>query len=126
MMWYEIPGLSGYRINHRREVLSLKGEEPQVMKTRRTPHGDTVMLRRDGKYVNCQVHDLMVAAGLQLPKPIVPRSIHPEAARQCCDQGHEFTPENTMRRVCRGRVIRKCKHCHRDAVARCRAKKKVA
>ena len=46
------------------------------------------------------------------------------ASRDRCAQGHEFTPENTMRRKGRnGNTIRKCKECHRIVTARYRAKK---
>lgn len=49
-----------------------------------------------------------------------------EAARTRCDQGHLFTPENTMRRKTRnGTDCRKCKECHRQAMARYRAKKRA-
>lgn len=118
MMWYEITGWPGYRINHRREVLSLKGEHPRTLKP-----GRAVTLRKDGRYVRVSVEELMRLAGLSAPLP--PLQIHHEAARDCCDQGHLFTPENTMRRKGKHGDIRKCRRCHRDAVARWRAKKKL-
>jgi hypothetical protein len=119
-MWYEIPGWPGYRINHRREVMSLHGESPQILKP-----GDSVRLHRDGKYTKCQVIDLMKLAGISIPLPELQVAPHHEAARDRCDQGHEFTPENTMHRKGRnGNTIRKCKRCHADAMARWRAKKK--
>lgn len=50
-----------------------------------------------------------------------------EAARTHCDNGHEFTPENTMWRwgkggKTKGVRYRKCKKCHAIYIARYRAK----
>ncbi len=115
-----------------------------------------VRLRRDGEYVNCKVHALMAKTFLGSPQPgqevrhlngnkldnrvgnlawgtsaennqdQVRHGTHHEAARDACDLGHEFTPENTMRRKGRnGNTIRKCKECHRITTARYRAKKKA-
>lgn len=54
------------------------------------------------------------------------RKMHHEAARKACDQGHEFTPENTMvRKTKNGGTCRKCKECHADYMARYRAKRKA-
>jgi hypothetical protein len=113
-MWYEIPGIPGYRVNLRREVLSLKGEEPRILK-----RGSRVKLRINGQYVTYPVTELMQRAGIA---GVLQVQTHHEAARDRCDQGHEFTPENTMRRKGRnGNPIRKCRECHRLAVARWRA-----
>jgi hypothetical protein len=124
-MWYEIPTFSGYRIDHLGEVLSLKGAEPRVMKTWVADGHRRVMLRQNGRYVNCKISDLLSLANLHYDQEPVEKAQHVpyEAARDCCDQGHEFTPENTMRRKGRHGDIRKCKRCHRDSVARWRAKK---
>ena len=50
------------------------------------------------------------------------------AARDSCENGHEFTPENTGWRYGHGGKAggvknRRCKECHRQAIARYRAKK---
>lgn len=88
-----------------------------------------VILRRNGKYVNCKVHILMARtflgprpAGLQVchndgnghhnritnlrydtqsnnELDKVLHGTHPEASRTHCARGHEFTPENTWLRV---------------------------
>lgn len=50
---------------------------------------------------------------------------HFEASRTACDQGHEFTPANTMRRKTKNGDVRKCKECHRITTARYRARKKA-
>ncbi len=44
------------------------------------------------------------------------------AAMTHCKQGHEFTPENTYRRLRGGR---QCRQCYRDSGARWRAKKRA-
>jgi hypothetical protein len=160
MVWYEIPGFPGYRINHHREVLSLKQDEPRVMKTWIEGDYHRVMLRRNGEYVNCKIAYLMLITFVG-PRPEgqeichgsegslndsltnirwgtssennfdqVEHGTHYEAARDCCDQGHEFTPENTGWRWGKGGKksgvkCRRCKECHRINTARCRAKKKA-
>lgn len=43
-----------------------------------------------------------------------------------CKNGHPFDPENTGERISRGRVIRRCKTCAREATAKHRAAKKKA
>ena len=53
------------------------------------------------------------------------------AQRDACENGHEFTPENTGWRWGHGGKAsgvknRRCKECHRQAIARYRAKKKVS
>lgn len=125
MIWYET-GVAGYRINHRGEVLSVKGEDPMILKPRRCASGPTVTLRQDGRYVTYRVYDLMALAGLQVPHAAIEVRLHPEAARTHCDQGHLFTAENTMRRKGARGDIRKCRQCHNLAMARYRAKKKAA
>lgn len=116
MFWYEIRTVPGYRISHIGEVLSLKGDEPRVMKI----WNNRVTLRQDGRSVTYSIPQLMALADISVPPPEHP---HPEAMRKTCDQGHEFTAANTMRRGGKNGDIRKCKRCHRDAVARWRAKK---
>lgn len=61
MMWYEIPGFSGYRINLRAEVMSLKQSEPRIMKPWPDDKGLhwAIQLRRNGEYVSTTVHALM-------------------------------------------------------------------
>lgn len=123
MMWYGISKFPGYRINHLGEVMSLKQEEPRIMKTWESGHHRYVVLRQNDRSVSCKISDLLVLADLHMPEKPVEKSHHYEAARSCCDKGHKFTPENTMKRKCRGRIVRKCKRCHRDSVTRWRAKK---
>jgi hypothetical protein len=48
-----------------------------------------------------------------------------EANRTECDSGHEFTPQNTMRRKGKYGDVRKCKECHRISMARYRARRKA-
>lgn len=118
MMWYRIPGWPGYRINHRREVLSLQDpDEPVILA------GDHVTLCRDGKPTVQRVSDLMARAGLQVWHSEPPA--HPESSRDACDQGHAFTPENTMRRASPNGDIRKCRACHNKAMRRYRARKRA-
>jgi hypothetical protein len=157
MIWYEIPGFPGYRINQMAEVMSLKGAEPRIMKTFPTSKGHhrRVALRVDGKYVNISVH-LLMARTFMGPAPEglqvchrngdgwqnnlgnlyygtqsrnnfdqVEHGTHGEASRTHCDQGHEFTPENTMRRKTKHGDVRKCKRCHAITTARYRARKKA-
>lgn len=117
MMWYEIPGIPGYRINHRRDVMSLQGEWPIVLVSR-----DKIRLIKDGHYVTYRTQALwdLVSAGIPLQV-----SVHHETAREACDRGHEFTPENTMRRKTKNGDVRKCRRCHNDAVNRYRAKRRA-
>ncbi len=158
MIWYEIPGFQGYRINLQAEVMSTKFNEPRIMKVwpdDKNMHW-RLMLRRNGQYVTVGVHVLMALVflgpcpeGMQvchnngdgfdnritnlrydIPSnnnlDQVRHGTHSEASRDCCDQGHEFTPENTMRRKGRnGNEIRKCKECHRITMARYRARRKA-
>jgi hypothetical protein len=115
MIWYEIPGLPGYRINYHAEVLSMKGAEPRVLKPYRR---HWVRLCHNGCYLTLTTGELLDRAGLHVPSA-------PSGGRDSCAQGHLFTPQNTMRRINRGRVIRKCRRCHAEAMARYRAKKKA-
>lgn len=155
MMWYEIPGFPGYRINHQCEVLSMKQGDPKVMKSWVADGYRRIMLRRDGQYVNCKIAVLMLTTFVE-PRPEgmeachgpggglddrlsnlrwdtpsengldqVRHGTHHEASRPACDQGHEFTPENTMRRKTKCGYVRKCKECHRITMARYRARKKA-
>jgi len=115
----------------------------------------SVFLRQDGKYKNCKIHVLVMRTfrgpcppGQQVchndgnklnlalsnlrygtqstnNRDQLHHGTHYEANRDCCDQGHEFTPENTMRRKARnGNIIRKCRECHRITTARYRARRK--
>jgi hypothetical protein len=115
MIWYEIPGLPGYRINYHAEVLSLKGVEPRVLKPYRR---DQVRLCHHGRYLIVTTRELLDRAQLHIPAA-------PSGGRDRCAQGHLFTPQNTMRRVNRGRVTRKCRRCHAEAMARYRARKRA-
>lgn len=56
----------------------------------------------------------------------VRHGVHPMARRDACSNGHEFTPQNTMRRKTRNGDVRKCKECHRQAIARYRARLKAS
>ena len=47
----------------------------------------------------------------------------PSAQRTHCDRGHEYTPQNTLRRTGKGRH---CRTCHNEARQRRRARAKVA
>lgn len=71
MMWYEIPGISGYRISHIAEILSLKGNEPRVLKQHPSSDGRywQVRLWQDGKHINYLVHILMARTFLGPPPP---------------------------------------------------------
>lgn len=113
-MWYEIPGVKGFRINYRGEILDLQGEDPEVREAK-----PTVRLHER----TYRTQELMKLVGLRTPLPAL-QITHHEAVRDRCDQGHEFTPQNTMRRKGRnGNEIRKCKRCHADTVKRWRHKK---
>ncbi len=156
MFWYEIPGFSGYRINHAGDVLSMKYSEPRVMKSWVSEGYRRISLRKDGKYHQFKIGALLLMTfvgpcpeGMELCHndghslndalsnlrwdtssennyDQVLHGTHFEAARTHCDQGHEFTPENTMRRKTRkGKTVRKCKECHRLSMARYRARKKA-
>jgi hypothetical protein len=159
MMWYEIPGFADYRINHRGEVMSLK-QGVRIMKTQLNDGYPVVSLRQNGRYVHCKVHILMARTflgpcpeGLQVLHKDgdslncklhnlhygtgtennldqVQHGTHPESRRTACDQGHEYTPENTMWRWGKpgkisGKKYRKCRKCHNLAIAAQRAKLKA-
>lgn len=52
---------------------------------------------------------------------------HYEAKRRYCDNGHEYTQQNTgWRRGPRGQKYRRCRKCHATYVSRWRAKKALA
>jgi hypothetical protein len=117
MMWYEIPGFPGYRLNHLEEVMSTKGLEPLIMKTWDVNGTQWVMLRKDGEYVHCRIESLMARtfpSKEDVPKP------HHEAVRDKCDNGHRFTASNTLARKSRGRTIRQCRSCRNLAMRRYR------
>jgi hypothetical protein len=62
MMWYEIPEFPGYRINHRAEVMSLKGASgPRILTPQLNRHTGymQVTLRQNGKTVCAKIHILM-------------------------------------------------------------------
>jgi hypothetical protein len=160
MIWYDIPNFPGYKISHTGQVLSLKFSEPRIMKQYISTTGYwSVFLRRDGKYVNCKIHILLMRtfhgpcppgqnvchndgnklnlslSNLRYDSPSgnnldqVNHGTHFEANRDACDQGHPFTPENTGWRWGRGgkaggKKCRRCKECHRLAIAEQRAKKR--
>jgi hypothetical protein len=159
-LWYEMARFPGYRINQQGEVLSMKQGEPRVMKSWVSEGRRRVMLRQDGKYVNCKIAVLLLTTFVG-PRPEdleachndgnslndalsnlrwdtstannldqVRHGTHYEANRTKCDQGHDYTPENTMWRYGKGgkaggKKYRKCKECHRLAIAAQRAKKKA-
>lgn len=78
----------------------------------------------DGNKLNNHMGNLQYGTSSEDSFDQVEHGTHYEASRDCCDRGHEFTPENTMHRKGRnGNTIRKCKECHRLSVARYRAKK---
>lgn len=143
MIWYEIPGWPGYRISHKTDVLSLRGDEPRLLKPGRSGPYRTVSLMRDGKPHTLRLHVLMALTFLG-PRPpghkvchgpgglgddsisnlsYQPRSrgtqvTNPLADRTQCDHGHDFTPDNTYWRKAphRGhnKVYRACRQCRRD------------
>lgn len=115
----------------------------------------SVVLRRDGRYANCKIHILLMRTFRGPCPPgqnvchndgnklnialsnlrydttsannfdLVRHGTHNEASRDRCDQGHLFTPENTMRRKTRNGDVRKCRECHRITTARYRARKRA-
>lgn len=124
MMWYEIPTWPGYRASLRGEILSVKGDEPRILKWECSGHYARVVLRRDGKSVTQYVHRLIALTFLgECPEGLqvchgpggnfdnrvsnlrydtpsnnildqVANGTHFEAARTKCDKGHDFTPDN--------------------------------
>lgn len=155
--WIYIPGFSGYRVNDRGEILSLRrpGSPGCILKTRINEKGypRVTLYGDDGRKRCLKVHNIIALVwhgprpdglvarhldGNQLnnvPSNIVygtysenafdqvRHGVHPMASRDSCVNGHEFTPENTMRRKTKNGDVRKCKECHRLAVARYRARK---
>lgn len=160
MMWYEIPDFSGYRINHQCEILSMRQGDPKIMKPWVADGYRRIILRRNGKYVNCKIAALMLTTFVS-PRPEgqevchgpggslddrlsnirwgtrlenaqdqILHGTHHEASRTQCDEGHDYTPQNSMWRYGKGGKTsgikyRKCKECHRLAIARYRARKKA-
>lgn len=49
-----------------------------------------------------------------------------KSTKSHCDQGHEFTPENTQVATSNGRSWRACRTCNRAAAARYRERKRAA
>jgi hypothetical protein len=158
MIWMSIPGWPGYKASPEGEILSLKKEEPKVLKQWLNPRGYLeVCLSNQGRTKAIAVHKLILLT-FKGPPPsgqecchndsnrlnnhlgnlrygthqenvqdAVRRGTHAqyEALRDACDQGHLFTPENTMRRKTPNGDVRKCKECHRLSIARYRARKKA-
>jgi HNH endonuclease len=160
MMWYDIPEFPGYKINHRSEIMSLKQGVRIMKQTIDTKGYYVVGLRQNGKTKVIAVHLLMARTflgpcppGLQVRHGVdgplnnrlgnlcygtpsqnnydqVEHGTHYEANRTACDQGHEYTEENTMWRWGKGgkaggKKYRKCRKCHNASIAAQRAKLKA-
>ena len=149
MLWVEIPGWPGYRASPKGEILSVKGNEPRILKPKVNPRNGFlyVSLQRDDRSNTRAVHVLVALAFLG-PRPPglqvrhgpggklnnAPSNLrydtgvsgleHHMAARTECDNGHPFTEDNLMWRTDRGKRYRKCRTCHYDAQARYQAKVK--
>lgn len=90
------------------------------------PRPDGLVTRHwDGNNVNNVPSNLFYGTYTENAFDQVRHGTHPEASRTRCDQGHEFTPQNTMRRKTKHGDVRKCKECHRITMARYRARKKA-
>lgn len=100
MMWYEIPGIPRYRINHRGEMMSLQGDWPVLL-----GYKEQVRLLVKGHYLTYDTKALVDLALAGIPLQV---RQHHESARIQCDHGHDFTPENTMTRTGGYRMCRTC------------------
>jgi hypothetical protein len=142
----DIPGFPDYRGTDEGEIVSFKGRKPRTLKPSNDGHYFHVSLRRDGKTYCRAVHVLIALAyhgeppeGMECrhwdgnnfnnrPENLgyathsqnqldqIRHGTHAEARRTHCDNGHEYTSENTRTRMKNGRPTRVCVACTRTAV----------
>jgi hypothetical protein len=121
MIWMPIPGFPGHKASPDGQILELNAEGYQMLWPVFDPRSGELQVEVNESRVSVPY---LVALAYHRNYVAPPRRHH-EAIRDRCDQGHLFTPQNTMRRTSRGRKIRKCKTCHRLAVARYRARRRA-
>lgn len=117
---YCMVGLSRNGIEYNKRVHVLMAETFIGPATPQKP----LVLHYDDNKLNNNLYNLEYGTFSENAHDAVRNGKHFEASRPACDQGHEFTPENTMRRKTKNGDVRKCKECHRITTARYRAKKK--
>lgn len=88
------------------------------------PRPDGCVIRHlDGNSLNNRVGNLVYGTQSENILDAVRHGTHPEASRTHCDNGHEYTPDNTGPHPAGGR---RCLACHRDQEHRRHERKRAA
>lgn len=99
---------------HRLVTDAFIGELPEGMVTRHL----------NGVHADNRLENLVYGTPQENNLDTIAHGRHHEAARSHCHSGHEYTPENTLRRS--DNNGRKCRECERQKAARHNAKRRAA